>query len=476
MHRLDKYGDDLFSVRPIIKAVNQEVTLKSGFEAGGVYGFYFRIIKPVLDVNGTHHGSFEYGVRFEHFAQAVKALMTHTQLAFLVKKEVLKTTNKQEGFYDYDEYKVVVNNEPLFKDQMQLLDLSKPYQVLEVDDKTYMISANFFLNNFRGDPIIRVVSAVDITRFKKELTDNFLLLLVIASVAMLISIFIMHYGFNYFIQVQKTLNKKIQTYVEVVDENVMTVTVNKEGEIKAISTAFCKKIAFDKGELIGKKMTEFLCDKTTSILTQKQGERCLITKEEEPLWISFTLSTHFNKEEKIKGFTIVCHDISAKKKLEEVSVRDKLTGAFNRVKLDEVLESEVHRAKRYKHPFSIILLDIDDFKQTNDTYGHLVGDAILVEMKKVIELSLRSTDILGRWGGEEFMIICPETSLDEGKIVAEKVRAKIANHAFPHVKQKTASFGVSSYRDEERLESMIKRCDEALYEAKNLGKNRVEVL
>jgi len=152
-----------------------------------------------------------------------------------------------------------------------------------------------------------------------------------------------------------------------------------------------------------------------------------------------------------------------------------LTGVYNRHKLEESFEHELLRASRYKRTFSIILLDIDLFKAVNDTYGHQVGDDILIKVAELVQENIRSSDVLGRWGGEEFLIICPETDLTGAGTLADQVRHAIATYDFPVVGKKTASFGVACSNENESKESIIKRADDALYEAKNAGRDLVKL-
>jgi len=161
--------------------------------------------------------------------------------------------------------------------------------------------------------------------------------------------------------------------------------------------------------------------------------------------------------------------------LEHLARTDKLTELYNRVKLDETLISESRRANRFAHDFGIILLDIDYFKKVNDEFGHQIGDKVLQEFSHIIKSNSRSTDIVGRWGGEEFLIISTETNLDKLLLLANKLRDKICGYKFINGKYKTASFGLSIYRKNEDIKSLIKRADEALYNAKKNGRNRIEV-
>ncbi len=137
------------------------------------------------------------------------------------------------------------------------------------------------------------------------------------------------------------------------------------------------------------------------------------------------------------------------------------------------MQEEVHRAKRYKHPFSLIMLDIDYFKQVNDKYGHTVGDEVLVEYTKLIGSLLREGDTFSRIGGEEFIIILPYAKIEEAQKIAEKLRVKI--ESFKKVLPITMSFGVVEYIMGEDIELIFKRVDDALYKAKDSGRNIVVV-
>ncbi|TYT73287.1 transporter substrate-binding domain-containing diguanylate cyclase [Desulfobotulus mexicanus] len=159
--------------------------------------------------------------------------------------------------------------------------------------------------------------------------------------------------------------------------------------------------------------------------------------------------------------------------LNRLAVTDQLTGLYNRLKLDETFQYEVDRSEKYGHSFGIILMDIDFFKEINDTYGHQTGDRILVSLSDLILANTRKTDIIGRWGGEEFLIICPEIDESGIKKLAEKLQGVIASFDFPEIQKTTASFGVTLYRKNDDIQSLMKRADEALYTAKKSGRNKV---
>jgi diguanylate cyclase (GGDEF)-like protein len=161
--------------------------------------------------------------------------------------------------------------------------------------------------------------------------------------------------------------------------------------------------------------------------------------------------------------------------LEYQASHDKLTGLFNRNKFDEIFSKEIKRAKRYNNDLSIIIFDIDDFKMINDTYGHQIGDEVLKDMAKIALSSVREQDINIRWGGEEFLILLPQTNLLGAIAVANKVKTSIEKHLFTDKSlQITASFGVAQFTNEDDNENtIISKADALLYEAKRTGKNKV---
>lgn len=161
-------------------------------------------------------------------------------------------------------------------------------------------------------------------------------------------------------------------------------------------------------------------------------------------------------------------DLNQKNKiLETLSITDGLTQINNRTKIDEILHCEFEQSRRYNKELSVVLVDIDHFKAVNDSYGHLIGDKVLVEFAALVKGVVRSTDTLGRWGGEEFMVICPSTNAVSALAMAEKARLEIAQHLFDRVGTVTASFGISELLPTDDLASFLTRTDKALYLAKH---------
>lgn len=161
--------------------------------------------------------------------------------------------------------------------------------------------------------------------------------------------------------------------------------------------------------------------------------------------------------------------------LKSMAHTDYLLGLPNRRRLSEILASELELGALSGRPVSLILLDVDRFKAINDTQGHAAGDAVLQAMATLLAHHVRTADTVGRWGGEEFLVVAPETGLVEAGELAERLCALIRSQPFPPASHVTASFGVATLQPGESLESLVARADAALYRAKANGRERVEV-
>ena len=160
--------------------------------------------------------------------------------------------------------------------------------------------------------------------------------------------------------------------------------------------------------------------------------------------------------------------------MEQLASTDLLTSAWNRRHFEQAVEGEVHRSTRYGHPMTLILLDIDHFKRINDSFGHPVGDQVIREVASCILSAIRLSDSLTRWGGEEFLVLMPNTGISHAIALAERIRESIAAHEFVGIGQITASLGLAEYIPSEPRDAWLDRADRAMYRAKNQGRNRIE--
>lgn len=292
--------------------------------------------------------------------------------------------------------------------------------------------------------------------------------------------------------------KESEELFKTATENLLTgVVLYREKYIYANPMAE-KILGYSKEELYGKNVWDIYPDERDklsikqSIAKRLAGETFnviytlkILKKQNEEAWLLISSSTvkyggryaalsSFidNTEQVLKEHTI----LKEKEEYRTLSEYDQLTGIFNRRAYENRIMDALSAAGRYKRPLSLIMFDIDDFKKVNDELGHAAGDSVLKEVAAAVKEDLRTTDILARVGGEEFMIIVPEATLETAVNIAERFRSKIENRSFAIGSRITLSFGVTAYDKGMTKENMEYFVDLALYKAKQEGKNRVEVV
>lgn len=285
----------------------------------------------------------------------------------------------------------------------------------------------------------------------------------------------------------KLNTNKLKKNINIIDDNVLISYSDKRGNITDVSEALCKATGYEKHELIGKNHRVFRHPETPSELFEDlwltlldgrtfKGEIKNLKKDGTVHWIDATITPIFDKNGDIEGFSAIRRDITDEKLAQELAITDQLTKAYNRLHLENIFQSEIKRVERYGGTYSVILMDVDYFKAINDKHGHNIGDRTLVDIVKLLKNSIRDTDTLGRWGGEEFLIICAHTKLNEAETLAKKLREIVEQYDFKDVGEITCSFGVSEYSIDDTVSGdIIKRADDALYLSKNNGRNKVTI-
>jgi len=268
---------------------------------------------------------------------------------------------------------------------------------------------------------------------------------------------------------------------KMINKYVLIIETDCQGVITDVNDAYCDSLGFTRADLIGKThqavrhndMDKTFFQEMWQAISQDKtwsGEMFNYTANKETKCFNTYIEPVFRNNVKV-GYRAICEDISDKKIIEKISITDKLTGIFNRLKLDQLIIEQVQTYKRYKLDFSIIIVDIDNFKVVNDTYGHDIGDHVLQQLAACLQNRTRATDYVGRWGGEEFLIICPNTNVNNTLIAAEYIRKSVEQEHFNEVGSITLSLGISGFNENDTVSSVFKRADKALYKAKKLGKN-----
>lgn len=195
--------------------------------------------------------------------------------------------------------------------------------------------------------------------------------------------------------------------------------------------------------------------------------------------MEWTIAPVRDDDERITHYVALQRDVTERKRLLEMlrhqALIDGLTGALNRNETQRLLSLEIERARRYGTELSIVIFDIDHFKAVNDKFGHNLGDEVLASIAETVRPRMRTTDHFGRWGGEEFVALLPQTALEGAQAFAEDLRGRIAALAFRDGVRVTASFGVAARADESDGTTLIARADQALYASKNGGRNQVSL-
>jgi diguanylate cyclase (GGDEF)-like protein/PAS domain S-box-containing protein len=291
---------------------------------------------------------------------------------------------------------------------------------------------------------------------------------------------------------QKDKEILLKNYISLIDKNIITSTTDINGKITDVSEAFCRISGYSKDELIGSdhnlirhpdEKNETFINMWNELKKDKvwKGEIKNIKKNKEHYWIYATISPIFDKNGEKIGYTSIRQDITDKKTIEEISITDALTNIYNRRYFNEMFPKVINSAKRKNELVCFLIMDIDFFKQYNDTYGHQMGDRVLTSVAKKIKDSLkRASDHCFRLGGEEFGIVFNVDKKEQSIMFANTIKRNIEGLKIEHSKNKaskyiTASMGLicKSANDIEDEDQIYKEADELLYKAKESGRNKV---
>ncbi len=290
---------------------------------------------------------------------------------------------------------------------------------------------------------------------------------------------------KYFILLERINTKiihiisEVERYHNLVDDNVIIFKIDGDCIIQFVTKEVTARIGYTKQELVGYSFATLFSDavkeKQLQALRQHlDAERssfeikCIHSSGNE-IWLKCK-KNHDNEN----SITLICEDITAHKIVEKNANTDSLTGLLNRRCIDAILKREQLLYERYKTQFSILMIDLDHFKKINDTFGHQHGDEVLIQFSNLLKENVRQTDHVVRWGGEEFLIVCSNSSIENAVSIAEYVCGKVGTHLFESVGKVTCSIGVSSINQTDNIyKKIIKTADDALYIAKEKGRNQV---
>lgn len=344
---------------------------------------------------------------------------------------------------------------------------------------------NVLHNGDKATFILKTKNLYKTTLLDSKIYTSFWVALITIILSFILSIYVSRNPVKLQMALLKA-HEKLSEFTTIVDNYIITATTKKDSTIINVSSAFVKSSGYSKEELIGEKMhivrhpdedeNKFKeLWQTVSSGKIWDGEIRNKNKNGEDYWLQQHIVPTFDENNNIETLVSLGTDITAKKELEKMASVDKLTNIYNRRMIDNFLKQEIEIEKRHSNGLSIILIDIDHFKDVNDTYGHQMGDMVLSKIAELISINSRKSDIQGRFGGEEFIVICPQTTCKEALVLAQKIRISVENYKFEQIGTKTISLGISAFEKNDTEESLVKKADIALYQAKNGGRNRASL-
>lgn len=482
VHMKDKFGDNIALKRPMLREIQREHKMVSGFE-GGIAGIAFRVVMPIFD-EGRYIGAVEYGVDSGYFVDRIKHL-TGSESIVMVHKEWLGAADRViygGGIGDYF-YITDLKDKKALMERFAYRNSSLEARHIDLDGKDYEINP-LFIKDTKNRDLGMIISFNDVTGASQNTLEALLGSVVVTVVMMVLLWGLFEYTFGALIGKVDLQERYINTILDS-QQNIVIVTDGLEiiyanrpffdyfnfDTLKAFKrehSCICEYFESDESQqylmpmMDGKVWTEYL------LLHERQENQAKMTKNGKTSIFSVN-----SKKMEYKGqvrHVVVFTDIT---RLNELATQDVLTGIANRFQFDKALEHSISLAQRHERGLSIMLLDIDYFKKVNDNYGHLVGDDVLKKMVQYLSKGIRKSDVIARWGGEEFVILMSDTELSSAVKLAETLRIRIEESDFGSVGQITCSIGVVQWNKDETSDQLLNRVDEKLYAAKERGRNRV---
>lgn len=520
VHKPSKFGDDLTNIREDFRLVNSNKESLRGFTQGRTtHGF--RNTFPIFDKNDNHIGAMEISFTsegYQDYLNKISGIHSH----FLVDKQLFTTkaweakdlvmnytvASEHESLMlnlnsHHSRDKCIIQNKKKLEPERgfiysQLKQGEKFNFYVENNNKIEIVSF-LPIKNLKQDTVAWIVSYTKDEIIKSSILETFITRGIFFLLSlMIVYLLLRQLKANIRIEKEKENSEKQRVLLDEIlntTDNIMIITdfkdvkfsnnqfksnmlvsdsseFNSENNHNMLSI-FIEYEGYLHAGLLKKNQTFPQLYKNTRITERKV---LLLNKNFEPKAYSIVIK----KLSQNKDYLVTLSDISKMQEelahVENKAYIDGLTGVYNRNKFNELFIKELERIKRYKEPLCLAMIDIDKFKKFNDTYGHLIGDEVLINLAQTVNNNIRSSDIFARWGGEEFVLAFVNTPIEKAKEVSLILKDKIENNEHKTAGKITASFGVTQLREDDDLNSILKRSDEALYKAKENGRNRVEVI
>lgn len=482
VHMKKQYGDDIASQRQMLREIHADHKAVHGFE-GGLGGIAYRIIVPIFD-QGEYIGALEHGIDPGYFVKKIRqiagldsVMMIHEKWLGAADRELY---SQGIGQYYYstilDEQRGVIESFARQNPQLESRYLRYAGKYFEINP--------IFLKDAKNRNLGMIVSIHDVTGMQQNIIETLIGSIAVTALMAVLLWGLFEYAFRALIGKVTFQERYIETILDS-QKNIVIVTDGKE-------IVYANRPFFDYFQVANldafRREHQCICDFFESTAAQKY----LQPQVDGILWTDY-LILNDHKENQVKMtvdgkssiFTAHCKkmeydgqtryvavftDIT---ELNELATQDMLTRLANRFQFDKVLEHSIYLAIRYGRPLSMMLIDIDHFKEVNDRYGHLAGDEVLKELARVLTDGIRKSDMVARWGGEELVVLLPDSNLSSAVKLAEALRQRIEENDFSPVEKLTCSIGVVQWHEGEDSDNLFHRVDEKLYAAKEGGRNRV---
>lgn len=482
LHQPDVYGDRIADQRPMVAYAHKTQRSVFGFEEGR-QGLAFRILVPAFD-RGVYIGAVEFGVASPYFTDKIRRF-TGYESFFFVDKSMLGKFGRIEHRIEVGKYigiDIPLVHRPFIESYAQNhTDLGN--SVVKYANHTYDVNI-LNVNDFIAKPVGAIMFIRSSSDFDAHVRHIIIASIMIVFALIVLMVFTVDRIYTY---VMDKMSFE-QRYAQMILDSVPTPVIVTDG----------KELIAANGSLLGylgyRSIESFKQEHSCVFEYFEPGDTddYLMPMHDDQRWTEYMLM-HPHKSHKAKitvggittvfevrisalkvndgiRYVVIFSDIST---MQNQSMMDPLTQIPNRLHFKTVYQHQINVAQRNGKSLGIIFFDIDHFKDVNDTYGHLAGDRVLQEIADSVRQRIRRSDIVARWGGEEFVILLPQTKLDEAINVAEMLRVMISEKYFEGVGNITCSFGVATLEENEDADHLLNRVDQLLYEAKNSGRNRV---
>lgn len=482
MHRKEAFGDDIAARRPMVKQTHETRTVHAGFE-GGIEGIAYRVIVPLVE-NKSYYGALEFGIDPDYI---INKLIQTTKMDTLFmlhesRMAAADTQKYQAGYSGYRFSHLSPFQRPLIEEFVKG-NSAFNQRIIHHDGKDYDVIPIYLVGK-DAKPIGVFLCFNDVTNGYQETLQIIMQSVLLTLSLIFILLGIIEYAFARLTKKMIFQDKYIST---ILNSQKNIIIVIDDGETVYVNTAFLSYLHY-------RTLEEFrahhrcICE----LFETTETENYLQPQMEGMVWNDYVLE-HKEHEHKAKItrngktsiFTVDVQKMEYDDRLRQVVVFsditnlnnlatvDRLTQVINRFEFDKMLGHSIAVSRRYGRAISILLVDIDHFKSINDVYGHLIGDEVLKAFSELLRHQIRQSDIVARWGGEEFIILLPDTSLSAAITMAEALRQRIEVHPFVRIGNLTCSIGVAEFNGIEEADDLLRRADEKLYTAKNSGRNRV---